>query len=210
MSELQHIGIEAVVSGDPILPTEFIQALQEGLPKEWWDKENDVWHLRALMPKTWTRKRIEDLEEQIANLQEKNGNQFNQIEAYQKNVKSLIAQKEDQQRVIRKLYDDKDGLLVDVLELKKRLDDSLVEWEQMKEEREVWKRRAESKAPGVWTRNESVAEMIGKVLAAIKSYGWDVGWGDDDDLTELEDHAANLQGEANELLEKLDTIRTAR
>lgn len=52
--------------------------------------------------------------------------------------------------------------------------------------------------------------LIARVKEAMVTIGVTVGWGDDEDLTVLEDHAANIKADVNDLIDRLDTVRTAR
>lgn len=174
--------------------------IMDGLPKEWLAiYEDDDYSLDAIR---WDTEQVEPLahierlKDEVANLREKNGNQVNQIKAYQKNVKRLIAQKEDQERVITNLYKRVD-------ELQETYDGSLRDWETVRNQRDDLRKEV----AGLLVDRKNVGRSVINALAA---YGIDVGWGDDDELTALEDHAANLHGEANELIVKLDAIRTAR
>ena len=53
--------------------------------------------------------------------------------------------------------------------------------------------------------------MVGKIVAAITEAGYEVtGWGDDDQLTALEDSASSARDHIDDVMARLDEIRTER
>ena len=164
--EIRRMGFH-IEGEEGTLPdvTEFTQAVQQALPKEWWDWDPegpDAYGLVCLYPlnddgtiqQSDSRLRpatYQDLQNQIVKLEERIGD--------------LQRHNDNQRRIIEDMA-------------------------------------------GRTSLPQS--KMVAKIIAAIEEAGYIVGWGDDDQLANLEGSLDDLTVARDELKNTLDEIRTER
>ena len=156
----------------------------------------------------------DNLKDRNRNLVEKNDNQVEIIKDLKRRNDSQYADfrnyqsKIDEQRQsIRDWMKLTDELRAEITGLEKRLSDSLVSYETAAKERD------QLKATNLLHTMENVGavEMVSKIVAAMTDAGFDIAdWGNDDQLTMLENSTASARDHLDDVMAELDAIRTER
>lgn len=135
----------------PPSPGEFAGILASGLPKEWWaDHREDNWGVKAIYPLN--------------------------PDGTLRQTDTTLRPKGDAselEELLTVLRNPEDANVVTYW--KTKYTESLKDWKAIRDDRDRWRDRAkaaESKAPGLWTRNESVTSMIGKIMDVFEEAGW--------------------------------------
>ena len=168
----------------------------------------------------------DNLKDRNRNLVEKNNNQVETIKDLKRRNDSQYADfrnyqsKIDEQRQsIRDWMKLTDELRAEVAGLENRLTEALIgheaqAWEEIQADRTKLRTKvAELVATDLNHRAENVGavRMVAKIVDAMQAEGFDIaGWGNDDQLIELEGVADRLNDATETLIGTLDAIRTER
>ena len=163
----------------------------------------------------------DNLNDRIRNLVEKNDNQvaiikdvnrrnesqYNDIKYYQ----DKAAEWRRGNEALHQINDEQASVIqanrAEIAGLENRLSDSLVSYETAAKERD------QLKAKNLLHTMENVGavEMVSKIVAAMTDAGFDIaGWGNDDQLTMLENSTASARDHLDDVMAELDAIRTER
>ena len=143
----------------------------------------------------------------IKDVNRRNESQYNDIKYYQDKINEWRRGNE----ALNQINDEQASVIqanrVEIAGLENRLSDSLVSYETAAKERD------QLKAKNLLHTMENVGavEMVSKIVAAMTDAGFDIaGWGNDDQLTMLENSTASARDHLDDVMAELDAIRTER
>jgi len=218
-------------SNDFPSPETLAQGIYDGLPKEWYSYQDDGdYKVIGIVGKDETerrhdnirlkatvgirdhqievltaelmqeRKLVQHLDGQVVNLIEKNDNQVTIVDAQRTRIHGLIGDADQRNDVITGLRGELFATDKKLKERTESLDVSQHEWKQ----RGIELIDANQEA-------QNHAAMIHKIVGAMEEAGYDIsGWGNDEQLTELETVAEAIADKAVDMSAMLDNVRTER
>ena len=150
----------------------------------------------------------------IKQLQRRNNSQYNDLE----NATTKLREWRESNKALNQINDEQASVIQanrdNILALENRLNEALIGWEEIQADRTRLRTKvAELVATDLNHRAENVGavRMIAKIVDAMQAEGFDIaGWGNDDQLTMLENSTASARDHLDDVMAELDAIRTER